>query len=240
MAEPRKPKVRQHKKTNKKKVKKNARVEKDQVIAYDYKGIKLSKAERNERMKIEYIRGMSIDEIAHRYGLSHQAVAQIRSAEKWVKLKKQFDQDKKLVTDDTLTQMYAGFKVNVNIKYHAAWEKLMNIVEMALDNPDQYLFNDKGQPKWMVIDLLANIIDKAQNGQEKANGSLPAEVRYKLEIEKEKLTLLRSKVGEGEGVDELKDNFVEALDNATKAVWGEFAQTTGTYLKDHAESEGSK
>ena len=131
-------------KEGKKKVKIKSRVEVDEAIEYDYKGIKLSKQERNERMKLEFIRGMTVGEIAQRYGVSKQTVELLRSKNKWVEQKKQFDDEKSLVTNDTLTQMYAGFKVSVNIKYHAAWEKLMNIIEMALDNPDKYLINKDG------------------------------------------------------------------------------------------------
>ena len=158
------------KKKSKKKVKPKARVELDEAIEFDYRGIKLTKQERNERMKLEYIRGMRVEEIAQRYGVSKVTVELLRSKNKWVELKKQFDAEKALVTNDTLTQMYAGFKVSVNIKYHAAWEKLMNIIEMALDNPERYLMNKDGSLRWGALDVLASIIDRAQAGQERANG----------------------------------------------------------------------
>lgn len=224
-------------KAGKKKVKVKSRVELDEAIEFDYKGIKLTKQERNERMKLEFIRGMTVGEIAQRYGVSKQTVELLRSKNKWVEQKKQFDDEKALVTNDTLTQMYAGFKVSVNIKYHAAWEKLMNIIEMALDNPDKYLMNKDGSLRWGALDVLSSIIDRAQLGQERANGLIPAEVRYRLEIEREKITLLRAKLGEGDGVDEVKDNFVEALDEAAKAVWQGFAEETGAYIKDVSNSE---
>ena len=48
------------KKKSKKKVKPKARVELDEAIEFDYRGIKLTKQERNERMKLEYIRGMRV------------------------------------------------------------------------------------------------------------------------------------------------------------------------------------
>lgn len=225
------------KKPGRKPVKQKARVELDEVIEFDYKGIKLSKQERNERMKLEFIRGMDVAEIAHRYGVSKTTVEILRSKGKWVKLKKQFDDEKSLVTNDTLTQMYAGFKVSVNIKYHAAWEKLMNIIEMALDNPDKYLMTDKGQIRWGALDVLSNIIDRAQAGQERANGMIPAEVQYRLQIEREKITLLRKKMGDGDTEEEVRDNFVEALDNAAKAVWKDFANETGAYIKEVSNQE---
>lgn len=225
------------KKPGRKPVKQKARVELDEVIEFDYKGIKLSKQERNERMKLEFIRGMDVAEIAHRYGVSKTTVEILRSKGKWVKLKKQFDDEKSLVTNDTLTQMYAGFKVSVNIKYHAAWEKLMNIIEMALDNPDKYLMTNKGELRWGALDVLSNIIDRAQAGQERANGMIPAEVQYRLQIEREKITLLRKKMGDGDTEEEVRDNFVEALDNAAKAVWKDFANETGTYIKEVSNQE---
>ncbi len=225
------------KKPGRKPVKQKARVELDEVIEFDYKGIKLSKQERNERMKLEFIRGMDAAEIAHRYGVSKTTVEILRSKGKWVKLKKQFDDEKSLVTNDTLTQMYAGFKVSVNIKYHAAWEKLMNIIEMALDNPDKYLMTNKGELRWGALDVLSNIIDRAQAGQERANGMIPAEVQYRLQIEREKITLLRKKMGDGDTEEEVRDNFVEALDNAAKAVWKDFANETGAYIKEVSNQE---
>lgn len=225
------------KKPGRKPVKQKARVELDEVIEFDYKGIKLSKQERNERMKLEFIRGMDVTEIAHRYGVSKTTVEILRSKGKWVKLKKQFDDEKSLVTNDTLTQMYAGFKVSVNIKYHAAWEKLMNIIEMALDNPDKYLMTNKGELRWGALDVLSNIIDRAQAGQERANGMIPAEVQYRLQIEREKITLLRKKMGDGDTEEEVRDNFVEALDNAAKAVWKDFANETGAYIKEVSNQE---
>lgn len=225
------------KKPGRKPVKQKARVELDEVIEFDYKGIKLSKQERNERMKLEFIRGMDVAEIAHRYGVSKTTVEILRSKGRWVKLKKQFDDEKSLVTNDTLTQMYAGFKVSVNIKYHAAWEKLMNIIEMALDNPDKYLMTNKGELRWGALDVLSNIIDRAQAGQERANGMIPAEVQYRLQIEREKITLLRKKMGDGDTEEEVRDNFVEALDNAAKAVWKDFANETGAYIKEVSNQE---
>lgn len=225
------------KKPGRKPVKQKARVELDEVIEFDYNGIKLSKQERNERMKLEFIRGMDVAEIAHRYGVSKTTVEILRSKGKWVKLKKQFDDEKSLVTNDTLTQMYAGFKVSVNIKYHAAWEKLMNIIEMALDNPDKYLMTNKGELRWGALDVLSNIIDRAQAGQERANGMIPAEVQYRLQIEREKITLLRKKMGDGDTEEEVRDNFVEALDNAAKAVWKDFARETGAYIKEVSNQE---
>lgn len=227
------------KKPGRKPVKQKARVELDEVIEFDYKGIKLSKQERNERMKLEFIRGMDVAEIAHRYGVSKTTVEILRSKGKWVKLKKQFDDEKSLVTNDTLTQMYAGFKVSVNIKYHAAWEKLMNIIEMALDNPDKYLMTSKGELRWGALDVLSNIIDRAQAGQERANGMIPAEVQYRLQIEREKITLLRKKMGDGDTEEEVQDNFVEALDNAAKAVWKDFANETGAYIKEVSNQEAN-
>ena len=113
---------------DKKGIKANARVNKDQFVEYDYKGIKMTIKERDARMKLEFIRGMTIQEIAARYGLNEKRVGEIRARDKWVKAKKEFENEKALVTNDTLTQMYAGFKVSVNIKYHAAWEKLMNVL----------------------------------------------------------------------------------------------------------------
>lgn len=113
----------------------------------------------------------------------------------------------------------------------------MNIIEMALDNPDKYLMTNKGELRWGALDVLSNIIDRAQAGQERANGMIPAEVQYRLQIEREKITLLRKKMGDGDTEEEVRDNFVEALDNAAKAVWKDFASETGAYIKEVSNQE---
>lgn len=195
-----------------------------------YKGIKMSKRERNERMKLEFIRGYTVEELAEKYQLSLTTVQDIRGKNKWAAAKKAFDNDKKLVTDNTITQLYAGFKVNVNIRYHEAWEKLMQIVDMALNDPGKYLLYPDGGIKWGALDSLSTIIERAQRGQEKANGLMPDEVRYKLEIERDKLTILRAQLGEEEGTEEVRDNFVEALNDAAKVVWADFGAQTGEAL----------
>lgn len=241
MTKPNGPKVRRrpeyNKKTPKAAVKPNARIEEDEYIAYNYKGIKMPIKERDARMKLEFIRGMTLEEIADRYGLGKRRVEEIRTRDKWVKAKKEFDNEKALVTNDTLTQMYAGFKVSVNIKYHAAWEKLMSIVEMCLDEPNQYLFYPNGQIRWGALDVLSNLIDRAQKGQERANGMLPEEVRYRLQVEREKITLLREQMGDREVEGEVRDNFVEALDKAAQSVWKDFTKETGAYIKGISDKE---
>lgn len=197
----------------------------------EYKGIKMTARERNERMKVEFIRGYTVEELAEKYGLTQITVEDIRGKNKWLAAKKTFDNDKKLVTDNSLTQLYAGFKVNVNIRYHESWEKLMQIVDMALDNPGKYLLYDDGGIRWGAMDSVASILERAQRGQERSNGMMPAEVKYKLEMERDKLTLLRAQLGEGEeGAEEVKDNFVEALQDAAKVVWADFGKQTGSAL----------
>ena len=107
----------------------------------------------------------------------------------------------------------------------------MSIVEMCLDEPDRYLFTKEGNIRWGALDVLSNLIDKAQKGQERANGMLPEEVRYRLQVEREKITLLREQMGDREVEGEIRDNFVEALDKAAQSVWKDFAKETGSYIK---------
>ena len=66
---------------DKKGIKANARVNKDQFVEYDYKGIKMTIKERDARMKLEFIRGMTVQEIAARYGLNEKRVGEIRVRE---------------------------------------------------------------------------------------------------------------------------------------------------------------
>lgn len=196
-------------------------------------GIQMSVKERNAQMKMEYIRGYEIDELAEKYTLSVDTVNDIRRKDKWVAARRTYRDDRKLYVDGKITQLYAGHKVHVNIKYNLAWQKLMNIIDMCLDNPAEYLLNDNGMPKWGALETVATIIERAQNGQGKANGNMPEEVAISLEIQKEKLSILRQQVtGEMSPDAEqeiVQDNFKEALDNAAKVVWADF---TGETKKD--------
>lgn len=206
-----------------------------EVQMVKHNGINMTKRERNERMKVEFIRGFTVEELAEKYNLSVTTVNDLRTKGKWLAAKKAFNNDKKLVTDNELTQLYAGFRVNVNIRYHEAWEKLMQIIDMALNNPQKYLLYEDGGIRWGAMDAVASIIERAQKGQEKANGVLPPEVRYKLEIEREKLTILRAQLGEEEGTEEVRDNFVEALQDAAKVVWADFGNQTAQSLNQSTD-----
>ena len=44
-------------------------------------------------------------------------------------------------------------------------------------------------------------------------------------------------MGDGDTEEEVRDNFVEALDNAAKAVWKDFANETGAYIKEVSNQE---
>ena len=193
-------------------------------------GIQMSVKERNAQMKMEYIRGYEIDELAEKYTLSVDTVNDIRRKDKWVAARRTYRDDRKLYVDGKITQLYAGHKVHVNIKYNLAWQKLMNIIDMCLDNPAEYLLNDNGMPKWGALETVATIIERAQNGQGKANGNMSEEVAISLEIQKEKLSILRQQVTGDLSPDAeqeiVKDNFKEALDNAAKVVWADFKAET--------------
>ena len=44
-------------------------------------------------------------------------------------------------------------------------------------------------------------------------------------------------MGDGDTEEEVRDNFIEALDNASKAVWKDFANETGAYIKEVSNQE---
>lgn len=183
-------------------------------------GVKLSIRERNERMKGEYIRGASVEELAQKYHLGVTTINDIRQKNKWVAAKKSYDQTVKSTGNKLTAQVYAGYKKQINLKYHEVWGKLMSIVEMCLDDPAKYLMYEDGGIRWGALSVVAELIEKAQNGQSAANGNMSAETAAKLEMERLKLDqmLLEGEADEGT----LDDNFMDAINQAAKIVYHDF------------------
>lgn len=188
-------------------------------------GVRMTTEERNMQMKMEYVTSsVTVEEMAEKYKLSTESVKSIRRKEGWVKARKNFNEDKKEAIDDTLKQVYAGFKVEINVKYNTAWQKLMNIVNVCLDEPDKYLMHKNGMPRWGALDVVASLLERAQRGQGEANGVLPEEVRLKLEIQRDKLLIAREMAGMGDATEIVTDNLLDVLSQAAENVWaGEVA-----------------
>lgn len=186
------------------------------------RGVRMSIEERNIEMKMKYITSrVTAEELAEEYNVSVSTIEGIRRRDKWVKARKEFNTNKREAADDTVKQVYAGFKAHIAVQYNSSWQKLMNIVNMALNDPERYLFHSNGEPRWGALEIVANLLEKAQKGQGDANGFIPAELQIKLEIQKDKLLIAREQAGMGEATEVVTDNLIEVLQEAAQAVWAD-------------------
>lgn len=191
-----------------------------------FQGVRMTTRERDEILKMEYIRGDDIPTLAEKYKMAESTLMQIRRKGKWVKARKEYKAHAKEVTEKTVKQLYAGHKVEINMKYDLAWQKLMNVINLALDNPQSYMFHKDGNIRWGVVGLIADLLTKAQAGQNLANGVMPKEVEVNLEIQREKLNLVKGQLDNGEldGAQVVNDNLVETISNAANVVFKDFTQ----------------
>lgn len=192
----------------------------------EFNGMMMTVRERNEILKMDYMRGEDIETIAEKYGLTVTLVADARKTGKWVAARKAYKERAKNIKETTVKQLYAGHKVTINVKYHNAWQKLMNIIEAALDDPEHYLMHEDGQVRWGAVSLVAELLTKAQNGQNLANGVMSREVELQLEMQREKLDLVKGQLDSGEldGAQMVNDNLVESINNAANVVFQDFTQ----------------
>lgn len=194
-------------------------------------GVRMTTEQRNVKMRLEYVTmGASVEDLAENYHLSVPQVEQLRRKDKWASAKKKFTSESEEMINDSMMQVYAGFKAQFNIQYNDAWQRLMDIVNMCLNEPLKYLFYKNGMPKIAVLDALASIIERAQKGQGDANGVMLHEVAVKLEMQREKLIILQNREvntnnetseQEQDAITKARDNFINALNQAGEDVWAQ-------------------
>lgn len=184
-------------------------------------GQRMTVAQRNEMIKMEYITtGMTHAELAAKFDLSEASVALMARNGKWKQLKKDFQSRAQKEVEDNTIQVYAGFKAQFTAQYNESWQKMMNIVNEMLDNPDKYLKNAQGGYKVGTLQAIAEVLEKCQNGQGMVRGFVTHEVDVQLKIKQEKLAILKKQMGENTE-EVVQDNFVDALKEAAKAVWAD-------------------
>lgn len=72
------------------------------------------------------------------------------------------------------------------------------------------------------LQQIAEIIEKAQQGQERCVGFIDRQAQISINVSQQRLEIYKKQVGEDED-DVVEDNFIEALEAACKDVWGEEA-----------------
>ena len=69
---------------------------------------------------------------------------------------------------------------------------------------------------------IAEIIQTAQEGQERCVGFIDKQAQISININQQRLEIYKKQVGEDDD-DVVEDNFIEALEAACRDVWGEDA-----------------
>ena len=121
---------------------------------------------------------------------------------------------------------FAGMQVEVTVNYNDAWMKLMNLIHTMLDNPRQYLMTTNGEVRVGRLQQIAEIMQMAQQGQERCVGFVDKQAQVNISINQQRLEIYKKQVGEDED-DVVEDNFIEALEAACRDVWGEDAPKLG-------------
>ena len=117
--------------------------------------------------------------------------------------------------------VYVGCEVEITLIHNNTWQKIINIVNEILDNPRKYLFNQNTQQfKILALDQLADIMSKAQAGQNLTTGFVSKLEKLKLELQQENLALRKRIAGEEEDND-FEDNFMDAINTASENLWGD-------------------
>ncbi len=185
-----------------------------------FNGLRMTVTQRNLLMKSDYIHGlMSAKDLAAKYELKEATVANMITNGKWVTARKNFQLETQRRADEAIISAYAGMQVEVTAMYNDAWNKLMSMIQMVLDNPRQYLMTDRGEVRMGRLQQIAEILEKAQSGQERCVGFVDKQTQINIQINQKRLELYSKQMGEDED-DVVSDNFMEALDAACQDVWG--------------------
>ena len=185
-------------------------------------GKRMTVPERNIMMKLDYINsGLTYAGIGEKYGMSTTAVAVIAKSENWFKQKKDFTARINAAAEDKYIEVYAGCGVEINMIYNNTWQKVIDLCNAALNDPTKYLVNKDGNLRYGAIQVLAEVIERAQKGQQFTTGFIGREASAKLELQRD-MVLLRKKIAGEEDDDEVyEDSFMDALNDIASEVWGD-------------------
>lgn len=190
-----------------------------------FNGMRMTITQRNILMKSDYVHGgMSAKDIADKYEVKHATVANLITNGKWVQARKNFVLETQRRADEAVMTAYAGMQVEVTTMYNDAWNKVMTLINVMLDNPRQYLMTTNGEVRVGRLQQITEIIEKAQQGQERCVGFVDKQAQININVTQQRLEIYKKQVGEDED-DVVDDNFIEALEAACKDVWGEESPT---------------
>jgi len=181
---------------------------------------------RDATMKAEYATNakMTMKLIAQKYGMSEANVQHIGKRDKWAKARTDYlatiQNNIVKETSKSISQRVA----TINSKHFRTWEKMLSLINMALDDYTTQLIHVdgpyKGDIKLGKLEAIAKVMLMIQQGQRIAKGiSDPIEVK-KLEIAFKRLELEAKKLA-GEPDEITDDGFDDALDATAQRVWGD-------------------
>ncbi len=183
-------------------------------------GKRMSVAERDMLMKLEYINGgLTIAEVAEKYGQNVNSVYDISRKNKWSQQKKDLEARIEQSANEQFVEVYAKCGVEINLMYNNIWQKIINLCNEALNNPEKYLTNKDGVLRYGAIQVLADVVERAQKGQQFTTGFIGREASANLELRREMVLLRKKLAGEEDDQEVVNDNFMEALQEINEELW---------------------
>lgn len=185
-------------------------------------GRRMTVPERDMMMKLDYINGgLTMTAIGEKYNLRPETVGSIAKRYKWKQAKKELQEQMESKAEEKLIEVYANCGVEINMMYNNTWQKIINLCNDVLNDPEKYMTNKQGELRFGVLQVLADVIEKAQKGQQFTTGFIGREACAKLELQREMVTLRKKLVGEDDNQVIVEDNFLQALTDINKDLWEE-------------------
>lgn len=185
-------------------------------------GKRMTIPERDMLMKLDYINGgLTVTAIGEKYGLTQVTVYEVSRRDKWVQQRKDIKKRIEAQAESEFVEVYAKCGVDINLMYNNTWQKLINLCNEALNEPEKYLTNKDGNIRYGALQVLADIIEKAQRGQQFTTGFIGREASVKLELQREMVVLRKKLAGEEDETEVIEDNFMQALEGINQELWKE-------------------
>nr|DAL87342.1 MAG TPA: Catabolite control protein A [Caudoviricetes sp.] len=157
-------------------------------------GVKMSVTQRNKIMKNKYIyEDISLQDLAKEFNMSYQTVRCMSSKEKWKDEKDKIVAQLKEDIDKQVYDVYLAAGVDINMQYHALWQQLYTKATHMLETEEGLINVKTGKLDVYRLNQLADVIAKAQQGQQFTSGLLSKEIQVDVDIKKERLELDRDK-----------------------------------------------
>lgn len=185
-------------------------------------GKRMTVPERDMLMKLEYLNGgLTIAGVAEKFGVTETLAYEISRKYKWQQEKKDIQKRVEAAAKQEFVEVYAKCGVEINMLYNNTWQKMINLCNQALNDPEKYLTNKDGVIRYGALQVLADIIDKAQKGQQFTTGFIGREASAKLELQREMVLLRKKLAGEEDEAEVIEDNFMQALEGINQELWKE-------------------